>query len=207
MVDFDDAERRIWAGRAAAFRDSFAKLCAHTAPALLDAVGAGPDTRLLDVGTGIGTVAAAAGALGAKVTAVDAEPGMIELARHTAPQAEFRVAVLPDLPFDADSFDAVVANFVVNHVGRPTAVVAAMRAVARPSVASPRRSGAARPVPGMNCSSGPWKQPVCRNQLIRLGSTRPRTSAHPGGLRRPVRQGRTRARVLRPGGLGPHRHA
>ena len=132
MSDFDAAERRIWAGRAAAFRDSFAKLCAHTAPALLDAADAGPGTQLLDIGTGIGTVAAAASALGAKVTAVDAEPSMIELASHNAPDAEFRVAVLPDLPFDSDSFDAVVANFVVNHVGRPAAVVAAMRAVARP---------------------------------------------------------------------------
>lgn len=132
MVDFDAAERDIWSGRAAAFRDSFAKLCAHTAPALLDAAGVGPGTRLLDVGTGIGTVAAAASARGARVTAVDAEPGMIELARLQAPDAEFHEAVLPDLPFPADTFDAVVANFVVNHVGRPTAAVRAMREVCRP---------------------------------------------------------------------------
>lgn len=132
VEDFDEAERRIWAGRAAAFRDSFAKLCAHTAPALLDAAGAGPGVRLLDVGTGAGTVAAAACARGARVTAVDAEPGMIELARQAAPEADFRLAVLPDLPFEPGSFDAVVANFVVNHVGRPAAAVAAMRAAARP---------------------------------------------------------------------------
>jgi SAM-dependent methyltransferase len=132
LLDFDAEERQIWAGRAAAFRDSFAKLCAHTAPVLLDAAGAGPGVRLLDVGTGIGTVAAAAGARGAQVTAVDAEPGMIELARHNAPEADFRVAVLPVLPFADGSFDAVVANFVVNHVGRPAAAVAAMRAATRP---------------------------------------------------------------------------
>lgn len=132
MVDFDEAERQIWAGRAAAFRDSFAKLCAHTAPALLDAVDAGPGIRLLDIGTGVGTVAAAAIARGAQVTAVDAEPSMIELARQAAPEAEYHLAVLPDLPFASDSFDVVVGNFVVNHVGRPAAVVAAMRRVARP---------------------------------------------------------------------------
>ncbi|WP_372463382.1 class I SAM-dependent methyltransferase [Actinospica acidithermotolerans] len=132
MVDFDAAERRIWAGRAEAFRDSFAKLCAHTAPALLDVVGAGPGVRLLDVGTGIGTVAAAACARGAAVTAVDAEDSMIELARRNAPAADIRQAVLPDLPFAAAGFDAVVANFVVNHVGRPADAVAAMRRVTRP---------------------------------------------------------------------------
>lgn len=129
--DFDTAERRIWAGRAAAFQESFAKLCAHTAPALLDAVGAGAGVRLLDVGTGIGTVAATACARGAEVTAVDAEPSMIEIARRNAPDAEFHQAVLPDLPFEAGTFDAVAANFVVNHVGRPTAAVQAMRAAAR----------------------------------------------------------------------------
>jgi SAM-dependent methyltransferase len=131
-LDFDAEERQIWSGRAAAFRDGFAKLCAHTAPALLDAVGAGPGTRLLDVGTGVGTVAAAASARGARVTAVDAEPGMIELARQQVPDAEFHLAVLPHLPFAPDSFDAVVANFVVNHVGRPAATVAAMRGATRP---------------------------------------------------------------------------
>lgn len=122
----------MWVGRAAAFRDSFAKLCAHTAPMLLDAVDTGPGTRLLDIGTGTGTVAAAASARGARVTAVDAEPGMIELARQYAPEAEFHLAVLPDLPFAPGSFEAVVANFVVNHVGRPTAALGAMRDVARP---------------------------------------------------------------------------
>jgi SAM-dependent methyltransferase len=132
VTDFDDAERQIWAGRAEAFRDSFARLCAHTAPALLDAAGAGPGTRLLDVGTGSGTVAAAACARGARVSAVDAEPGMAALARRAAPDADVRVAVLPDLPFAAGTFDAVVANFVINHVGRPAQAVAALRAATRP---------------------------------------------------------------------------
>lgn len=132
MTDFDAAERQIWAGRAEAFRDSFAKLCAHTAPALLDAAGAGPGARLLDVGTGSGTVAAAACARGARVSAVDAEPGMVALAQRAAPEAEVSMAVLPDLPFAPGAFDAVVANFVINHVGRPADAVAALRTVTRP---------------------------------------------------------------------------
>jgi SAM-dependent methyltransferase len=132
VSDFDDAERRIWAGRAEAFRDSFAKLCAHTAPALLDAAGVGPGTRLLDVGTGSGTVAAAACARGAQVSAVDAEPGMVALAQRAAPAAKVTVAILPDLPFASGAFDAVVANFVINHVGRPADAVAALRAVTQP---------------------------------------------------------------------------
>lgn len=129
---FDAAERRIWAGRAEAFQASFAKLCAHTASALLDAAAVGPGARLLDVGTGIGTIAAAGCARDAEVTAVDAEPGMVELARRNVPAARVEQAVLPDLPFPAGSFDAVVANFVVNHVGRPASALSAMRAATRP---------------------------------------------------------------------------
>jgi SAM-dependent methyltransferase len=132
VSEFDVAERLIWADRAEAFRDSFAKLCAYTAPALLDAAGVGAGTRVLDVGTGCGTVAAAACARDAEVSAVDAEPGMVALAGLAAPEADVRVAVLPDLPFAAGSFDAVVANFVVNHVGRPAEAVAALRSVTRP---------------------------------------------------------------------------
>lgn len=42
------------------------------------------------------------------------------------------VAVLPDLPFASGAFDAVVANFVINHVGRPADTVAALRVVTQP---------------------------------------------------------------------------
>jgi SAM-dependent methyltransferase len=162
---FDAAEREIWAGRAEAFRDSFAKLCAYTAPALLDAAGAGPGVRLLDVGTGIGTVAAAACARGAEVTAVDAEAGMIELARRNAPAADVRHAVLPDLPFPAGSFDAVVANFVVNHVGRPAAALTAMRAATRP---------------GGRVAATIWCEPVgAGHELLQR-------AAEAGGARRPA---------------------
>jgi SAM-dependent methyltransferase len=129
---FDEYERRQWAGKAAAYRDSFAALCAFPAGPLLDAAGVGAEVRTLDVGTGIGTVAALAGARAARVTAVDAEPSMVEAARGRVPGADVRHAVLPRLPFPDHCFDAVVANFVLNHVGDPVAAVREMRRVVRP---------------------------------------------------------------------------
>jgi SAM-dependent methyltransferase len=87
---------------------------------------------VLDVGTGPGTVAAAALVRGAEVVAVDAEPGMMALAAVNAPGAEVRHAVLPELPFSDGSFDAVVANFVVNHVEDPWAALIELRRVVRP---------------------------------------------------------------------------
>lgn len=132
MNGFGESARSVWSGRAVAYAESFAALCAYPIEQLLDAVGAGPGVRLLDVGTGSGNVAAGACARGARVSAVDAEPGMVEFAAKAVPAADVRVAELPVLPFDDDAFDGVTANFVLDHVGRPRAALAELGRVTRP---------------------------------------------------------------------------
>lgn len=126
-TDFDTYERDLWAGRAAAYERAFAKLTAHTADALLDAVRAGEGTVLLDVGTGPGVVAGRAARRGARVRAVDAEAEMVETAARNVPGLDVRVAMLPDLPFEDASFEAVVGNFVINHIGEPAAALRDLR--------------------------------------------------------------------------------
>jgi SAM-dependent methyltransferase len=132
MTAFDDAERRMRAGTAEAFARTYARVCAYPVSLLLDAAGVGPAVKVLDVGTGTGTVAVAACARGAAVTAVDADPDMVKLAQEAAKGAQVRIATLPSLPFANDQFDAVVANFVLNHVGRPLGALRELRRVARP---------------------------------------------------------------------------
>ncbi|MEU4622692.1 methyltransferase domain-containing protein [Actinoplanes sp. NPDC023801] len=131
-VSFDDYERAMWAGKADAYQDNLAVLCAGAAPALLDAAGVTAGMRVLDVGAGSGTVAGLACERDAVVTGVDAEPSMVELAARRVPAAAFQQAVLPDLPFADDAFDVAVANFVLNHVGAPAAVLSGLRRVVRP---------------------------------------------------------------------------
>ena len=89
-------------------------------------------TRILDVGTGTGAAAAAAVLRGAEVAAVDAEPDMLRLAARAAGGARLCVGALPTLPFADDAFAAVVANFVLNHVGRPRVALAELRRVTAP---------------------------------------------------------------------------
>lgn len=118
---FDIAERRTWTGRAQAYADSFARLCAYPVPALLDAIR--PATHLLDVGCGPGTVAAAAD--GMTVVSVDAAQDMVALAAGAC------VAALPALPFRDNEFDATTANFVLNHVATPRTALAELHRVTR----------------------------------------------------------------------------
>jgi SAM-dependent methyltransferase len=128
---FDDHLRALWSGKAAAYQESFAGMCAYPMPFLLDATGVGPGTTVLDVGCGTGTLSELAQQRGARVSAVDAEPSMVESTRLRVPGVRAGPAVLPELPFAAGTFDVVVANFVVNHVGRPAPAVAELLRVTR----------------------------------------------------------------------------
>lgn len=132
VTDFDARERRNWVGQARDWCESYARVCAGAVTFLTDSAGVRPGIRVLDVGTGPGAAAAAAAALGAKVTAVDADHGMIGLAASLVPGVTFHVAALPALPFADSQFDAVLANFVINHVGRPRAALTELRRVAVP---------------------------------------------------------------------------
>jgi SAM-dependent methyltransferase len=90
--------------------------------------------RLLDVGTGTGSVALAATRAGWQVDAFDAERSMIDFAagRPDAAGIRFATARLPELPYPDAAFDAATANFAINHVDHPRAGLAAVRRVLKP---------------------------------------------------------------------------
>jgi SAM-dependent methyltransferase len=130
---FNDFEHRGWAENSAdAYDRVFGPVTGRVIDDLLDAAGVGTSTRLLDVATGPGYVAARAHARGARVVGVDLSPAMLEMARRAHPQIEFRRADAEDLGFGDGSFDAAVANFGLLHVGRPEIVVAEMARVLAP---------------------------------------------------------------------------
>ncbi|MGI8459980.1 MAG: class I SAM-dependent methyltransferase [Propionibacteriaceae bacterium] len=118
---------------AAAYARSFGVLCAGTVPDLIAALRSG--ARLLDVGCGPGTLARAELDRFGVVHAFDREPAMLELARTGAgDDARLRVVQgsMHHLPYPDHTFDAVGANFAVNHSPDPRAAVAELVRVARP---------------------------------------------------------------------------
>jgi SAM-dependent methyltransferase len=57
---------------------------------------------------------------------------MLELAHRKSPEIMLVCGALPDLPFARGQFDAVAANFVVNHTPDPRASVRELARVTRP---------------------------------------------------------------------------
>ena len=122
-----------WSSTGEAYAASFAALCAGSVDAVLDEAAERTAGRtLLDVGTGPGTVAAAAVARGWNAAGVDAEPSMLEAAQRRHRGIPFRLGTLPDLDEPADSADAVTANFVLNHVPDARRAAGELGRVTRP---------------------------------------------------------------------------
>jgi SAM-dependent methyltransferase len=132
---FDAFEAAGWDARSDPYDAFWAPITVRAADAVLDAAGVHAGrrgTRLLDVGCGTGHVSARAASLGAVVTGVDVAPSMVAAASALVPEASFVVGSAEALPFDAGAFDAVVANFVLLHVGRQEVALAEMARVLRP---------------------------------------------------------------------------
>ena len=103
---------------------------------LAERAGAGPGVELLDVATGAGNVALPAARAGGTVTGLDLTPKLLEAARSRAAEAGLEIDFVEgdaeELPFAADSFDAVTSCFGVMFAPRQEVAAAALVRVARP---------------------------------------------------------------------------
>ena len=106
-----------WDAAVERYNEMASQISDEIAPLLCDLAGVQDGLRVLDVGAGPGTVALAAAARGAEVTAVDFSPGMIERLRRNAAELGVEVdAEVMDgqaLTFEDDTFDAAVSSFAV----------------------------------------------------------------------------------------------
>ena len=121
---FDQFEASAWEERVEGYAGFFGAVTGRLVEPLLDVARVGPGTRVLDVATGPGYVAAEAARRGATVCGVDVAKAMVDRASAEHPDVEFRRADAQSLPFEEGSFDAVVGNFGLPHFGRPELAVA-----------------------------------------------------------------------------------
>lgn len=129
---FRDFEAAGWEEKADPYHRFFGPITARAIEPLLDAARVDAGTRVLDIATGPGYVAARAAHRGASVVGTDIAPAMVTLARRLNPGIEFRQAAAEELTFADGSFDAVGGNFILPHLGRPERAVAECARVLAP---------------------------------------------------------------------------
>ena len=91
-----------------------------------------PGQRLLDVGSGPGTITADLTTLVAEVVALEIDEEAAELTRQGAPGADVRIGDVHALPFADGEFDVVHAHQVLQHVADPVTALREMARVTRP---------------------------------------------------------------------------
>lgn len=103
---------------------------------LIERVGLGPGTTVLDVACGTGNAAIPAARAGAQVTGVDLTPEMLAVARDRAREAgvdiEWVEGDAEDLPFADRSFDVALSTFGCMFAPRHEAVAEELVRVLRP---------------------------------------------------------------------------
>jgi SAM-dependent methyltransferase len=143
-MDFHSFEQSGWERAAGRYGDAFGGLTSQTITRLLAAANVSRRTRVLDVASGPGYVAAAAAALGATAVGVDFSSEMVQLASRRYPGIRFHEGDAEALAFPDASFDAVTINFGVLHLARPDTALAEARRVL---------------VPGGRCALTVWARP------------------------------------------------
>ena len=96
--------------------------------AMLDTAGVADGVRFFDAGCGGGGASVLAAERGAIISGLDAAAPLIDIAAARVPDGDFRVGDLESLPFDDDSFDAVVASNSIQYAENR---VAALQELAR----------------------------------------------------------------------------
>ena len=106
----------------------------YARPAIMELAGDVTGRTILDAGCGSGPLAVSLRDRGARITGFDSSPAMVALARQRlGPESTVLVADLAGpLPFDAESFDDVVASLVLHYLEDWSGPLAELRRVLRP---------------------------------------------------------------------------
>ncbi|WP_394248242.1 demethylmenaquinone methyltransferase [Arthrobacter pityocampae] len=99
---------------------------------VVDAVGAEPGQRVLDLAAGTGTSSEPYADAGIDVVACDFSLGMLKVGKRRRPDIDFVAGDATDLPFADNSFDACTISFGLRNVNEPQKALAEMLRVTRP---------------------------------------------------------------------------
>lgn len=133
MAGSAELNGRLWGARARDWADVIKSRTRPLFEAVLDRVGVGAGSRVLDLACGAGLAAAIAAERGAEVWGVDAAEPMLAIARERTPAGRFETADLESLPFPDATFDAVTSFNGVQFAADPHAALTEARRVLTPT--------------------------------------------------------------------------
>lgn len=99
---------------------------------VVDAVGAVPGQRVLDLAAGTGTSSEPYADAGINVVACDFSLGMLKVGKRRRPDIDFVAGDATNLPFEDNSFDASTISFGLRNVNEPKKALAEMLRVTKP---------------------------------------------------------------------------
>ena len=99
---------------------------------VVDAVGASPGQRVLDLAAGTGTSSEPYADAGINVVACDFSLGMLKVGKRRRPDIDFVAGDATNLPFEDNSFDAATISFGLRNVNEPKKALAEMLRVTKP---------------------------------------------------------------------------
>jgi len=99
---------------------------------VVDAVGARPGQRVLDLAAGTGTSSEPYADAGVSVVACDFSLGMLKVGKRRRPDIDFVAGDATNLPFADESFDAATISFGLRNVNEPQKALEEMYRVTKP---------------------------------------------------------------------------
>jgi SAM-dependent methyltransferase len=179
----DGADPKRWSAVAEGWAELWGGYPEPAWRAILDACGAGPGTRLLDVGCGSGDLLAYASARGLAAAGIDPAPGMVECARTRLPATDIRLGDAEDLPWPDAHFDLAVSVNALQFAGDTLDALAEMTRITTPT----------GHVAVANWAEGTQNDlNVIEEAIARAGGEDPLPDGelrHPGGLERLLTEG------------------
>lgn len=125
-------EQDTWTRCAESYVKTFAGITNQAVSKLIQLGNIELGNHVLEIGCGPGNVANLLDKLGTNVKGIDFSEKMVSVATQLYPQITFKEANAEEIPFPDNSFDCVVANFVVHHLARPEVVFKEINRVLKP---------------------------------------------------------------------------
>jgi len=126
-------ELETWTRCSDNYQETFGMLTDQMIPELIKSANISVGTQVLDIGCGPGNSSKILSDTGAIVTGIDFSQKMIDIAKTNYPKITFKQADAENILENDNTFDAVIANYVVHHLPNPIKVFLEISRVLKPN--------------------------------------------------------------------------